>query len=96
MPPGMLEQEEGDIPLGSVRGHTSTGGASTVVWKVLKEWVYAAALVAPTRTGASVLPDGMLVPRWYCATSLLITTLASFCTAAGPGLHSQHCWSGCS
>jgi hypothetical protein len=82
----MLEQEEGDIPLGSVRGHTSTGGASTVVWKVLKEWVYAAALVAPTRTGAPVLPDGVYAPRWYCAKSPLVTALASFCTAAGLGL----------
>jgi hypothetical protein len=50
----MLEQEEGDIPLGSIRGHTSMGGASTVVWRVLKEWVYAAALVAPTRTGECI------------------------------------------
>lgn len=48
---GMLQVEEGDRPLGASRGSTSLGGASSVVWKVLQAWVFAAASAAPSRTG---------------------------------------------
>ncbi|KAF5834124.1 hypothetical protein DUNSADRAFT_9320 [Dunaliella salina] len=46
---GMLEAEEGDKPMAVLRPKASKGPSN--VWKVLQGWVYAAALVAPTRTG---------------------------------------------
>ncbi|KAL6747956.1 hypothetical protein V8C86DRAFT_1233066 [Haematococcus lacustris] len=49
---GVLETEEGDSPLSALRGHTSAAGSSPLVWKVVRSWVYSAALAAPMRTEA--------------------------------------------
>ncbi len=47
----MLQLEEGDRPLGKLAGSTASGGASPVVWKIIRTWVFNAAMAAPSRTG---------------------------------------------
>lgn len=51
----MLEQQEGDHPLGQLAGTRGAGvngnGASAAVLRILQSWVYEAAAIAPARTG---------------------------------------------
>ncbi|KAG1666312.1 hypothetical protein FOA52_004794 [Chlamydomonas sp. UWO 241] len=90
---GLLDAEEGELPMGQARAHTATSGSSSLVWMWLQTWLLTAAAKAPSTTeallhqfmGSSATPPLRQAPSIAPATSAALrraSELLSLCARA--------------